>query len=70
MLKITEEKYYRTHTDYRGIWDTERRDWPNWEEIKHQYMGKRTLLTNQDGATVLLIEGLHLEIISEKKPKT
>ena len=36
-----------------------------------EYMGKRTLMTNVDGATCLVVEGLSLEIIDDtdwKKP--
>jgi hypothetical protein len=68
---MTLSEYLRKPKDYRGEWDTERWDIPNWEEERKKYMGKRTLMTNIDGATCLVVEGLSLEIIDDtdwKKP--
>lgn len=64
-MKITTTDYYKLHKDYRGTWTTERTDLPNWEKDREKYMGKRTILTNENGATVLLIEGMGLEIIKD-----
>lgn len=36
--------------------------WPEWPEIRDRYWGKRTMLDNDNGATVLLVEGIHFEI--------
>lgn len=71
MVRMTLSEYLRKPKDYRGEWTTERWDLPNWEEERKKYMGKRTLMTNVDGATCLVIEGLSLEIIDDtdwKKP--
>ncbi len=63
MIKITLSEYNALPQDCRGIWDTERYDLPNWAEIRDRYMGKRTMLHNDNGATVLLVEGLGFEIV-------
>ena len=73
MIRMTLSEYLRKPKDYRGEWTTERWDLPNWEEERKKYMGKRTLMTNVDGATCLVVEGLSLEIIDDtdwKKPDT
>lgn len=67
MEQITLAEYKKIHKDYRGVWTTERTDWPNWEEEKSQYLGKRTMLgTADNGASQLLIEGIDFEIIEEE----
>lgn len=63
MIKITLSEYNALPKDYRGIWDTERYDLPNWAEIRDRYMGKRTMLHNDN--TVLLVEGLSFEIVED-----
>ena len=71
MIRMTLSEYLRKPKDYRGEWTTERWDIPNWKEERKKYMGKRTLMTNVDGATCLVVEGLSLEIIDDsdwKKP--
>ena len=68
---MTLSEYLRKPKDYRGEWTTERWDLPNWEKERDKYMGKRTLMTNIDGATCLVVEGMSLEIIDDynwKKP--
>lgn len=65
MIKITLPEYNALPQDCRGIWDTERYDFPNWAEIRDRYMGKRTMLHYDNGATVLLVEGLDFEIIED-----
>lgn len=67
MKKISLEEYNKLSSDFRGVWTTDRSDLPNWEQIRDKYIGKRTMLDNENGATVLLIEGLHFEIINEQK---
>jgi hypothetical protein len=62
MKVMTEEQYEAIHPSLRGVWETERTDLPNWENERHLYMGKRTLAAYENGGTVLLIEGLSLEI--------
>lgn len=59
MREIKKAEYEKIHPDFRGIWTTERDDLPDWQSIRHQYVGKRTLMS--DGS--LLIEGLHFQII-------
>ena len=46
---------------YRGVWDTERTDWPHWNRDRHLYMGKRSLLRNN----ALWIEGISFVIKEE-----
>ena len=71
MIRMTLSEYLRKPKDYRGEWTTERWDLPNWEEERKKYMGKRTLMTNINGGTCLVVEGMGLEIIDDtdwKKP--
>ena len=63
MIKITLAEYNALSKEYRGVWDTERNDLAEWPEIRDRYMGKRTMLHNDNGATVLLVEGFNLEIV-------
>lgn len=65
MIKITLAEYNALSKDFRGVWATERNDLQNWAEIRDKYMGKRTMLHNDNGATVLLIEGLSFEIVED-----
>lgn len=58
MIELTLKEYNAIHTDYRGVWSTERTDWPDWESVRELYMGKRTLMKHG----CLLIEGLHFQI--------
>lgn len=61
---ISEKEYNALSRDVRGIWMTERTDWPEWESIRHLYVGKRTMTANGGAAgTVLLIEGMGLTIV-------
>jgi hypothetical protein len=62
MRQITIAEYNAIHTDFRGIWTTERDDWPDWPEIRHKYIGKRTMMAG-DGKCTLLVEGLGFEIV-------
>ena len=52
MIRMTLSEYLRKPKDYRVEWTTERWDIPNWKEERKKYMGKRTLMTNVDGATM------------------
>ncbi len=63
---ITLSEYEAIHPDYRGIWTTERTDLPDWESIRDQYIGKRTMMAG-DGTCTLLIEGLSFEIVEDGK---
>lgn len=42
--RMTRDEYYAHPSSYRGTWDSERTDWPNWAEVRHRYMGQRTLM--------------------------
>lgn len=61
MLRISQAEYDRIHPDFRGVWTTERTDIEGWENMRHLYMGKRTLMRDH----ALLIEGLSFEIFLE-----
>ena len=56
MKHISKADWAKLHLDFRGVWTNE-------EQPEH--LGKRVWLTNEDGATVLLIEGEHFEIIDD-----
>lgn len=58
MKTITEAQWAATHPDFAQVWRTERTDWPDWEKVKHLYMGKRTIMHHGS----LLVEGLSLTI--------
>lgn len=58
MKQITQAEWDATHPDYKGVWNTERTDLPDWEQVRHRYMGKRTLMSQGK----LMIEGMGLEI--------
>lgn len=64
MKKITLQEYLSLPEGYRGIWTTERWDIPGWEEIRKQYMGKRTMMVYDNG-TCLLVEGTGFEITDD-----
>lgn len=69
MKVITLSAYNALHPDKRSVWTSERTDQPNWEAERHLYMGKRTMLDyDPKNGTVLLIEGLSLKIIDDRKP--
>ena len=61
LIILTEGNYNAIHSDYRSVWSTERTDYPDWDSIREQYMGKRTLMRN----FVLHIEGMTLVIIPD-----
>jgi len=47
-------------TRFSGSWTTERTDWPDWEQVKGQYLGKRTLMVCENGAASLTVERMGL----------
>jgi hypothetical protein len=47
---------------FTDIWTTERNDLDCWKYVRHEYVGKRTMLANENGKTVLLIEDKHFTI--------
>ena len=56
---MTEAEYLSCPADYRGVWATERTDMKNWNLIRDQYMGKRTLM--REGG--LQVEGISFRIV-------
>lgn len=60
--QITLAEYNALHPDFRSVWTTERWDLPDWENERKKHMGKRTMLSYDNG-TVLLIEGIHFDIV-------
>lgn len=70
MRKITLSEYNAIPEDYRGIWNVERWDIPNWAEMRERHIGKRTMMVYDNG-TCLLVEGMGFEIVDDsswKKP--
>lgn len=65
---IAESVYNNTHKDFKGVWDTERDDWEDWEKVRSQYMGRRTWMPpfSLFNKTCLLVDGLTLDIISDE----
>ena len=57
LRQISRAEYDAIHSDFRGVWDTEREDWKDWPKVREQYMGKRTMMAG-DGSCSLLVEGL------------
>lgn len=58
MIRMTLSEYLRVPKDYRGVWTNERWDIPNWADIREKHLGKRTLMTNINGGTCLVVEGM------------
>jgi|GEM_PF-2216175 len=56
---MTEAEYLAVPDDCRGIWSSERTDWLNWDQVRDQYMGKRTLMRNGG----LEVEGFSFRIV-------
>ncbi|WP_076414986.1 hypothetical protein [Shewanella sp. UCD-KL12] len=52
---------YEKHP-YKSVWTTERDDMECWPEVREQYIGKRTILSNENGSTVLNIEDIDFVI--------
>lgn len=56
---MTEAEYLAHPADYRGVWTTERTDIENWDQIRDQHIGKRTLMRNGG----LEVEGISFRIV-------
>lgn len=56
---MTKGEYLAHPADYRSVWTTERTDLANWQDVRHQYMGKRTLMRGG----CLEIEGISFLIV-------
>jgi len=67
MIRITEREYLAIHPDSRGVWTSERTDWPNWEAERHKYMGKRTVMAGAFTGEIctLYVEGMGLGSIPD-----
>jgi hypothetical protein len=59
--KITKADWDAIHPDLKGIWTAERTDWPDWAEVRYQYIGRRTLIQHNG----LLVEGISFEIVED-----
>lgn len=64
MRRMLVSEYDNTHSDFRGIWNTERPNESDWADVRHLYMGKRTIMAG-DGKCTLLIEGLSLALYED-----
>lgn len=53
---------------HTSTWTTERDDLKDWDKSRHKYIGKRTILSNENGETVLNIEDSGFIIVDEKLP--
>ncbi|MBW6487490.1 hypothetical protein [Sulfurimonas sp.] len=62
MTYIIEKSYNKKHSDYKGIFENIR----NELSLAH-LVGKRTLMTNVNGVTTLLLEGAGFEIVENFK---
>jgi hypothetical protein len=62
MTYITEKSYNKKHDDYKGIFENIK----NEPSLAH-LVGKRTLMTNVNGVTTLLLEGAGFEIVDNFK---
>lgn len=61
MITMIKKTYDAYPASSKSIWTTERTDWPNWEQVKHLYMGRRTLMM----AGALLVEGLSFAVLQD-----
>ena len=66
---VSESQYEKTSKDFKGVWEYERWDIPNWAEVREKYMGKRTIMPpfSLFDTTCLLIDGLSMEIVSDER---
>ncbi|MGL5765283.1 MAG: hypothetical protein ACRCX8_06550 [Sarcina sp.] len=56
MRKLTLKEYNKIDKDYRGIFEDYQGNAPHLK-------GRRTMLANEEGRTVLIFEGIHFEIV-------
>lgn len=59
--KIALEDYLAISKDFRGEWTQGVLNFRG--DLPMSYLGKRTMLDNENGSTVLLTEGMQFEII-------
>lgn len=52
---INKETWNKISEDYKGIYE-------DYQEVAPELKGKKTLLANENGATVLLFEDIHFKI--------
>ncbi len=56
---MTEAQYLAYPPEFRDVWTTEWADRTNWDQVRHRYMGKRTLLRSGG----LEVEGITFRIV-------
>lgn len=56
MKQVTKKEYDKICSDYKGIY-------LDFQGNRPDLKGRKTMLSYENGSTVLLIEGLHFEII-------
>lgn len=69
VVYVSQSAYDETPKSYKGVWDVERWDLPNWETERVKYMGKRTIMPPFAlfDTTCLLVEGNGMEVISDEE---
>lgn len=63
MEQMTQAQWDAIPACNKDVWTTERTDWKNWDEVRDQYMGKRTLMRGG----CLEVEGISFSILPELK---
>lgn len=66
---IAQSEYDNTHKGFKGVWTTERYDFPNWDTEREKYIGKRTWMPPFSllNTSCLLVEGQNFEIVSDEE---
>lgn len=69
MVFISESCYNDTDKDFKGVWNIERWDCDDREEVRDQYMGKRTWMPPYRifNKPCVLVEGVNLEILPDQE---
>lgn len=69
VVYVSQSAYDKTPEGFKGVWDVERWDLPNWESDRAKYMGKRTIMPPFAlfDTTCLLVEGNGMEILTDKE---
>lgn len=62
MIFLTENDYNAISPDYRSVWTTERTDLKDWDTLRDQMMGKRTMMVQ---GCSLLIEDQGFKIVKK-----
>lgn len=69
MVYVSESQYEKTPKDFKGVWEFERFDIPNWKELRGKYMGKRTMMPPFAlfNSCCLMIDGVSMKIVSDEE---